>query len=312
MDAASSQENTMQTLDQWGLVGGSSSLPVETNPPQALSPGAESASWFSEDPDSEGELVDASELSTVRRGRRESCIAERARGTPVTQPPSPREEVDASTRPRGNYLVYTEPKEMDFSEGYDVEWMRDPVNGGFRCREKHPKMGQSILMGPRVSRMAYDYKDLPHQLQEVTVGDCRREAGAPDVRRMERQRSLSPGRVYSPVRAQEVYVPVRRYVAEEEEEFFQRPKRGFATAAEPVRPDGPALQNPAPRYELVPVRGGNHRQQSPPGLSLSTLNWRVFPKYQPPTDVLSYLTLFEVTCKDMGVAPTMYMAVLRP
>ncbi|CAI5783036.1 Hypothetical predicted protein [Podarcis lilfordi] len=145
--------------------------------PQPPSPRAESASWFSGDPKWERELVDASELRTVQKGGQESCNLGRERGTPLNHPLSPREEVEAgmaSTPPRGNDLVYAEPKEMEFSEVDAVEWLQNPGQGGYRCRDKFPKMGQSILMGPRVSRMAYEYQDLPQQLQEVSVGDYHR------------------------------------------------------------------------------------------------------------------------------------------
>lgn len=101
-------------------------------PPQPPSPRVESASWFSGDPESERELVDASELRTVWKGGQESCNLERERGAPVNHPSSPCEEVEAgmaSTRPRGNYLVYAEPKEMEFSEGDAVEWVQNHSYG---------------------------------------------------------------------------------------------------------------------------------------------------------------------------------------
>lgn len=81
-------------------------------------------------PESERELVDASELRTVWKGGQESCNLEREGGAPVKIAPC--EEVEAgmaSTRPRGNYLVYAEPKEMEFSEGDAVEWVQNHSYG---------------------------------------------------------------------------------------------------------------------------------------------------------------------------------------
>ncbi|XP_077780087.1 uncharacterized protein LOC144326894 [Podarcis muralis] len=309
-DSLATAQQSMRTIDQWGEVGEASSLPVETNPMRTPSPSEKSASWFSDG--SQEELVDASIPETVRKGQQETCRVERGRDASEYQPLNPREEVQAeaaSARPRENFPVYTESKEMDFSEGLDVEWTRDPVDGGFRSREKCPKVGEAIRLAPRYDRNAYDFQSLPQQQQEVTGRDCSREAYGPDVRRKVGQPSLCPGKVYSPVRAPQVRVPVRRYVTEEEE-FFQRPQRD-CVATDQQRPDGWMAPNRAPRYEPVPVRGGNQQQPPPPGLTLNNLNWRVFQKYQPPTDVLCYLNLFEVTCKDMGVAPELYMVVLR-
>lgn len=130
MEAGAPQEYTLRTVDEWGPGGEGSSLPSETTPPQPPSPRVESASWFSGDPESERELVDASELRTVWKGGQESCNLEREGGAPVKIAPC--EEVEAgmaSTRPRGNYLVYAEPKEMEFSEGDAVEWVQNHSYG---------------------------------------------------------------------------------------------------------------------------------------------------------------------------------------
>uniref|UniRef100_A0A670K1J2 CCHC-type domain-containing protein n=1 Tax=Podarcis muralis TaxID=64176 RepID=A0A670K1J2_PODMU len=310
-DSLATMQQSLRTIDQWGVMGEASSLPVETNPIRTPSPSEKSASWFSDG--SQEELVDSSIPETVRKGQQETCRVEGGRAASEYQTLTPREEVQAeaaSARPRESFPVYTESREMDFSEGLDVEWMRDPVDGGFRSREKCPKVGQAIRLAPRYDRMAYDFQSLPQQQQEVTERDCSRAADAPDVCRKVGQPSFSPGKVYSPVNAQPLHVPVRRYV-EEEEEFNRRPQREYAIAAERRRPDGWMPPSRVPRYEPVSVRGGNQQQPSPPGLTLNNLNWRVFQKYQPPTDVLCYLNLFEVTCKDMGVAPELYMVVLR-
>lgn len=85
--------------------------------------------------------------------------------------------------------------------------------------------------------MAYEYQDLPQQLQEVSVGDYRRECPSCDIRRTVRRRSPTPGRVYSPVRAWETGGAVRWYAAEKEEEFLPGPSRVYA-AAEHLRPEG--------------------------------------------------------------------------
>ncbi|CAI5764758.1 centromere protein U isoform X1 [Podarcis lilfordi] len=72
-------------------------------------------------------------------------------------------------------------------------------------KEKFPRMGQSIIMAPRTSRMAYEYQDLPQQMREASVEDGNLELPSRDSCRSVRRRSPSPVRVYSPVRAWETH-----------------------------------------------------------------------------------------------------------
>ncbi|XP_053258490.1 centromere protein U isoform X2 [Podarcis raffonei] len=205
---------------------------------------------------------------------------------------------------------YSEPREMEFSAGEAVKRVPDPVQGGFRCQEKFPGVGQSIITAPRTSRMAYEYQDLPRQMREASVEDDDLERPSRESRRPVRRRSPSPVRVYSPVRAWETCGSARRY-EEEEVEPYPQPSRGYAEEGL-QHPDGQVpCYRYASRYDCSPELQGAIPRQAPQGFPLSNFDLRLFPTYQPPTDVFSYLTLFEVTCRHMGVPLRMYMTILR-
>nr|XP_028600031.1 centromere protein U isoform X2 [Podarcis muralis] len=204
---------------------------------------------------------------------------------------------------------YSEPREMEFSAGEAVERVPDPVQGGFRCREKFPRVGQSIITAPRTSRMAYEYQDLPRQMREASGEDGDLERPSRESRRPVGRCLPSPVRVYLPVRAWETRGVVRRY--KEEVEPHPQPARGYAEEGL-QRPGGQVPHyRYASRYDCSPEPRGAIPRQAPQRFPLSNFDLRLFPTYQPPTDIFSYLTLFEMTCRDMGVPLRMYMPILR-
>ncbi|CAI5765431.1 homeobox protein Hox-C9 isoform X1 [Podarcis lilfordi] len=77
------------------------------------------------------------------------------------------------------------------------------------------------------------------------------------------------------------------------------------------------LEGQAPSYHPAP-RYSHDQELRDVGLRCATrefsiwdLDFRLFPAYKPPMDVLYYFTLFELSCRELGVPPRLYMIILR-
>ncbi|XP_028577421.2 uncharacterized protein LOC144324860 isoform X1 [Podarcis muralis] len=160
-----------------------------------------------------------------------------------------------------------------------------------------------------------DYRELlrrPREVRAVAAGDYRESERQP-----QENRGLVTYRPASPMKVclSEGYREPRMSAQQYEEEEVYGPRSGPSCVygeKEPRHLEGQAPSyHPAPRYshdqELRDVAPRCATRE----FSLWDLDLCLFPAYTPPINALSYLTLFELSCQDLGVPPRHYMIILR-